>query len=233
MIYVNSTIYTYTDTYSPYGNRCQHLHDPFIMHGNGEDEEKHCTKATKDDSRVDRLYHHKVISVKQTNPLISPVVLDKRLSSDDNESMAFELTCQLVCNQNVDIFPSTDTDVAKVMSTSTIKAAALNEVQKLCIVLQMYDTNEKKMRDMGNTHCDYVYTPTCVMYGQQCMVLQTRYFRLLPVDGQPFISMSDIAAEVTVLEYRAGKMGCSPETFVCAHEVVFAEMGKMQSNHIM
>jgi hypothetical protein len=72
------------------------------------------------------------------------------------------------------------------------------------------------------------------MHGQQCMVLQTGYFRLLQVDQkQPFISMNDIVVEVTGLEYQAGKNGCSPETFVCAHEVVFAEMGKTQSNHIM
>ena len=69
------------------------------------------------------------------------------------------------------------------------------------------------------------------MSGQLCKVLQTRYFRLLPVDGQPFISMSDIAVEVSNVEYHAGKMGISPETFVSVHEVVFDASGRRQCNH--
>ena len=69
------------------------------------------------------------------------------------------------------------------------------------------------------------------MSGQLCKVLQTRYFRLLPIDGLPFISMSDIVAEVSYVEYRAGKMGISPEAFVSVHEVVFDASGRRQCNH--
>ena len=65
---------------------------------------------------------------------------------------------------------------------------------------------------------------------QPCMVLQTRYFRLLDSHQNcTTVSINDIAAEVPAEVYHSGKSS-SPNEFVCAHEVVFDSKGKHACN---
>ena len=67
--------------------------------------------------------------------------------------------------------------------------------------------------------------------GQPCMVLQTRYFRLLDINNLQHanITSSEVAVEVSLENYHAGKLA-SPEAFVCAQEVVFDSKGKRTCN---
>eukprot|EP00579_Thalassiosira_antarctica_P013682 CAMPEP_0201940868 /NCGR_PEP_ID=MMETSP0903-20130614/45991_1 /ASSEMBLY_ACC=CAM_ASM_000552 /TAXON_ID=420261 /ORGANISM="Thalassiosira antarctica, Strain CCMP982" /LENGTH=345 /DNA_ID=CAMNT_0048482781 /DNA_START=30 /DNA_END=1067 /DNA_ORIENTATION=- len=85
---------------------------------------------------------------------------------------------------------------------------------------------------MDDTHLDFTYASNECMNGQPCMVLHTRYFRLLDFTNlqQPTISTGDIVTEVPSEVYHAGK-SISPSTFVSAHEVAFDSKGKPTCNH--
>ena len=67
--------------------------------------------------------------------------------------------------------------------------------------------------------------------GQPCMVLQTRFFRILDIGRlrQPTVSVGEMVAEVSPQAYHSGK-NASPGDFVCAHEVAFDSKGKRTCN---
>ena len=68
----------------------------------------------------------------------------------------------------------------------------------------------------------FLYAPTHCIHGQPCMILQTRYFRV--VGGVKMVE------EVSVGEYERC---CGELVVVKADEVVFDSMGKRSCNHSM
>ena len=88
----------------------------------------HLTKATGSAAEPDPLYHQKTKDIEQTNPIVA-----NRLSNK-----TFMDTCKSVCNVGADILPrlSSSDNMGSIVAT-THNATALNELQKLCIVLQI------------------------------------------------------------------------------------------------
>ena len=70
------------------------------------------------------------------------------------------------------------------------------------------------------------------MFGQPCMVIETRYFRLMDMSllQLPEVSMADIVVEVPHEVYDAGKFSTTPGAFVCARVVAFDTKGKPSAN---
>ena len=143
---------------------------------------EHCTKAKKNGGAIpDRLYHHRVSSIRQVNPLIAPYTWENhRPSGSSDGSLDWKDTYDLVCNAAglgaASVFP-----VPAVLSPSrktrtgpgtghppyldviTNKnnppRGTLGEVQKLCVVLRMRDgTND--------SHLDFTYSPVHCEYSQ-------------------------------------------------------------------
>ena len=156
---------------SPYENRCQHLHDPLVMRGYGDDCEGiivpgHCTKATKDGSPVDCQYHHNINSITQVNSLIAPAVWSN-CSPTISKASAFERTYSMVCNAT-GLLPlpgghSTCTKSNTNMSYSdSVKLnspanTVFDELQKLCIVLRLLDMDEDVRESFiyRPDHCEF------------------------------------------------------------------------------
>jgi len=88
----------------------------------------HLTKATGSAAEPDPLYHQKTKDMEQTNPIVA-----NRLNNK-----TFMETFNSVCNVGADILPrlSSSDDMGDIVAT-THNATALNELQKLCIVLQI------------------------------------------------------------------------------------------------
>ena len=88
----------------------------------------HLTKATGSAAEPDPLYHQKTKDIEQTNPIVA-----NRLNNK-----TFKDTFNSVCNVGADILPrlSSSDDMGSIVAT-THNATALNELQKLCIVLQI------------------------------------------------------------------------------------------------
>lgn len=163
---------------SPYENRCPFLHDPRAKL-DGEESKRTIiipvkTKMHNGDAIVDRLYHHKNISVLQTNPIISPHTWEKcRPSRSDDDSKAFGDTYNLICNvEKADdsVLPSSGRRLTGggpvlsykdrvIMNSSSICDTVLDELRKLCIVLLFHDTDEIELAGEEETRFDYTYEP--------------------------------------------------------------------------
>lgn len=100
-------LYSYI-IFSPYGHRCKNLHDPRVKSSQDESSVvilEHCTKAKKNGGTIpDRLYHHHVASIRQTNPLISPCIWENCRPSSGSSSASSSTskdwidTYDLICN---------------------------------------------------------------------------------------------------------------------------------------
>ena len=163
---------------SPYENRCPFLHDPRAKL-DGEESKRTIiipvkTKMHNGDAIVDRLYHHKNISVLQTNPIISPHTWEKcRPSRSNDDSKAFGDTYNLICNvEKADdsVLPSSGRRLTGggpvlsykdrvIMNSSSIRDTVLDELRKLCIVLLFHDTDEIELAGEEETRFDYTYEP--------------------------------------------------------------------------
>ena len=113
----------------------------------------------------DRLYHLNLSSIRQTNPLVAPFVWDSRVTGGD-DLLEFEDTYNLVCNKgkNVVVLP-TGKETSKLRSRpagggiswvdvankNILGQEALDEAQRLCVVLQMLSKDESRL--------DFVYAP--------------------------------------------------------------------------
>ena len=155
-------------TCSPYGQRCKFIHDHHIinLHDHNVVTPDHCTKAKRNSNDIpDRLYHHRLASIRQVNPLVAPCIWEScrpfRLTDGAltrGPSMEFRDTYNLVCNLEPD---------ARILDWSTMAAApappgfdggipqaALCELQRHCIALRMHGAGD------NGKHLDFTYEPT-------------------------------------------------------------------------
>ena len=108
----------------------------------------HLTKATGSAAEPDPLYHQKTKDIEQTNPIVA-----NRLSNK-----TFMDTFNSVCNVGADILPRLSSSDDMDIVTTTHNATALNELQKLCIVLQI------------TLNDSFVYNPeNCKLYVCVCL----------------------------------------------------------------
>ena len=87
----------------------------------------HLTKATGSAAEPDPLYHQKTKDIEQTNPIVA-----NRLSNK-----TFTDTVNSVCNVGANILPRLSSSDNMGSIVATHNSTALNELQKLCIVLQI------------------------------------------------------------------------------------------------
>ena len=214
---------------------------------------EHCTKAKRNGYTIpDALYHRNLNSIRQTNPLVSPFTWDNRRPSRSSTStttvnidMEWQETYNNVCNSGpgINVFPKSAN--VKPVSSSLHRAAkgrgggggnssysdivnknnpqpALGELQKLCIAMSMYD---------DDSHLSFIYAPTDCLFGQPCMILQKRCFKLLDIEQceETTVSIDNIIQEVSLEVYNSGSFS-NPAAFVCVHQLAFDSKGKRSCN---
>mmetsp|Transcript_17112 Transcript_17112/g.35715 ORF Transcript_17112/g.35715 Transcript_17112/m.35715 type:complete len:768 (+) Transcript_17112:318-2621(+) len=227
----------------PYGTRCKFLHDPNIQ---GDENRyppwlEHCTKFKKKEPEIipDRLYHSKVNAIHQENPLIDPFIWEKcrpniEYATSSENSKEWLDTYNLVCNAGVPIFSG----------SNRFKSHKMSEAQKIAIVLSMHRESRVKIADNAhNQYLDFTYVPTHCINGQPCMILQSRYFRLLDCKSTPawgnkhgedrnvssFVSIKDLVEEISEDAYHDWTIGSS-NSMIRVHEVAFDSKGKRSAN---
>ena len=203
--------------HSPYENRCPFLHDPRAKL-DGEENNRTIvvpvkTKMHNGDAVVDRLYHHKNVSVLQTNPIISPHTWEKcRPSGSDDDSKAFEDTYNLICNVQKaadSVLPSSGRRLTGcgpvlsykdrvVMNSSSIHDTVLDELRKLCIVLLFHDTDEIELAGEEETRFDYTYEPKDCEFMFMIMMI----VHILSSLSRFYIVCDDLPSSFISLSYR-------------------------------
>ncbi len=127
----------------------------------------HCTRATKNGIIPDSRFHHQVASMKQVNPVISPLIWKHSIEEDDeNEDRMMDLkdvwavTYNLVCNSP----PTSDASIISLPSAPVTFVDAVNgvvsELQKLSMVMLIRGHK-------GGDYQDFVYRHThinCKVY---------------------------------------------------------------------
>jgi hypothetical protein len=140
-------------TRSPYGQRCKFLHDPRIanLYDHNVVAPDHCTKAKRNSNDIPvHLYHHRLASIRQVNPLIAPYTWDwcRPFCLTDGAlargpSMEFKDTYNLVCNSEpdakiLDWLAMTPAPAAPCAFDGGIfPRATLRELRRLCIALKI------------------------------------------------------------------------------------------------
>ena len=153
-------------TRSPYDHRCKFLHDPRTInsHDHNVVVPDHCTKAKRNSNDIpDRLYHHRLTSIRQVNPLVAPHIWEScrpfRLTDAAlarGPSMEFTDTYNLVCNSepNAKILDWSAMAAASApLAFGPIPLAALHELQRHYITLRMHGAGDNRK------HLDFTYEP--------------------------------------------------------------------------
>lgn len=117
----------------------------------------------------------------------------------------------------------------------------LTEEQRLSIALLM--SGGKYMSDQE----DYIYSPPHLVYGELCMILQTRYFRLVSADDAPKpasdassdtlgIDGLNSVREISIDEYNASRTpwdnrcSYSPKSTMVVRKICFGPCGEANAN---
>ncbi len=182
-------------TRSPYGQRCKFLHDPRIanLYDHNVVAPDHCTKAKRNSNDIpDRLYHHRLASIRQVNPLVAPYTWDWcrpfRLTDGAlarGPSMEFKDTYNLICNSEpdariLDWSAMTPAPAApRAFDGGIFPRATLRELRRLCIALKMHGVG-------GNgKHLDFTYEPKDCEFQAALFFLFSRSFRSRRVYNAP------------------------------------------------
>eukprot|EP00956_Cyclotella_meneghiniana_P035759 scaffold118047_cov35-Cyclotella_meneghiniana.AAC.1 len=195
------------DTYFPMKSRCTSLHDP-RLEGPVSSWLEQCKNPKKKSECAipDPLIHFNEVSRFQTNPIISSLQW-KQFGDDAN---AFAASYNLACNLDVSIMPNTnDNQPVKI----------IDEVYKLAIArdMQAKATSSDRNFIYSNQHC---------LYSQACLVLKTRYYRVINLQTCFDINIEHIVREVSQQEYNS-----RDPMMIKADEVVFDSKGKSECNH--
>ena len=177
------------------------------------------TSHTNIHSFIDRLAPHRDNSVHQENPLIPQSIWENcrplRRQGFPQER-EWRDTVDLVCNSAVSVFRP-----GRVPGPSS----KLSSLQKLCIIRSMRGGGGPfHPHAVSQAHRDYVFSPTCSLRSELCMVLQERYFFLPDVNfadaGE--VSPDDVVREITFGNFVAAlEYGFDPSRLVTADEVAF------------
>lgn len=188
-------------------------------------------KPAKNDPFIpDPNYHYRMKGTLRENPVIDPNFWDKcRPNREFNHGDEFRDTMDMVCNNNVTVFPPTQSAPGNKQITQvrpTAHHVAPSSVSYSSIVRNVSPTSQEAtnlaivLKMVHNTV--FTYTPTHYLNGQPCMILQTRYFQV----GEGF----GVVQEVSVVEYSQAS---NNDIIVRADEVVFDSKGKRSCNDSM
>lgn len=116
----------------------------------------------------------------------------------------------------------------------------MTEEQRLSIALLM-SCGDKLPR-----HDDYIYVPSHLIFGELCMILQTRYFRLLSSDeifrlecdapNEGLRTSLNSIREISIDEYNASRTPWdkrypySPQSVMVARKIAFGSVGEANAN---
>lgn len=190
------------------GNRCNSLHDPHVAGSNASWLNQFTKPKRKSLCAIpDPLLYHRDLSMFQQNPIV-----DHRVwSLFGDEKNDFEVSYKLVCNIEVPVFHP-----RFVLPQPSTK---LHEVYKLCIVRKM-------QAEKGPASHNFTYQNKQSLNGQPCLVLQTRYFRLLSIKPDAPNKIDNLVQEISVSEYDRNHI-----MMIRADEIVFESKGKYNCNH--
>lgn len=216
----------------PYGLRCGNIHDPRIVgkHTSWLPHSEVPVSSLETDLNVDKTHHELLASLSQENPLVPRLLWDNRPSlknasfavKNDDMSTEWKDVYALVCNL-ANLKEDFET------KSSSVYKMKLNELHRLSIALYM------------NGDCShargYIYKPRHLIYNELCMVLRTKYFRLLHphnftelncVSDRP--PLSHLVQEISVTEYeRSRSLWNDNENVVVVHELAFGCAGEQVS----
>ena len=156
---------------SPFGLRCNNIHDPriasdipsWLPHSDIP------VSSLQTDLMVDKSYHHHLAALNQHNPLVQNLMWNFRpsqkkpmLEGESNHAdVEWRDTYSLVCNM-ANLYSGKK--ITTTPGPSTGRIMKVNEIEKLGIALHMsYDAKP--------IHMDYVYKPKHIVYGELCMVV--------------------------------------------------------------
>lgn len=167
----------------------------------------------------------------QENPVIDPFSWGKcRPDREFNHGDEVSDTCDMVWNNNVTIFPQLEDgyhqQYARGRANAQLSATSPSVVSYSNIVRNTSPTSEEATTlaiALAMVNADvFLYSPTHCLNGQPCMILQTRYFRIV---GGP-----NVIEEASITEYSQGSNHC---IIVRADEVAFDSKGKRSCNRSM
>jgi hypothetical protein len=149
----------------------------------------------------------------------------------ETEGVEWRDTYSLVCNM-ANLYSS-----KRLSKSPTRKSKKVSELHRLCIAIHMSYNDES---DLG--HKEYVYSPKHMVYNTLCMVIQTKYFRLLKphkIDTSDENLANDppirsLIQEISKKEYESvnscwENLKYTPDEVVTVHELAFGCMGEVAS----
>ena len=147
---------THSCHHSPYFDRCKHLHGQQVLASpdvaaNSVVILDHCTRAAKD-GIPDSLFHHQVASMKQVNPVISPLIWDCMMNPKDIWAVTYDLVCNSPTRPDALSAPTFVDAVNGVVSE-------LSELQKLSMVVLIRGHGGGDYHDFvyGHSNCKVYY----------------------------------------------------------------------------
>ncbi len=180
----NSNTRSYGILCSPFGLRCNQLHDPrvasettsWLPHSDIP------VSNLDTDLTVDKSYHYNLASLNQSNPLVHNLVWGYRPSLKKSLSTSLDSQCTLSNEQDVTDVEWRDTyslvcNMANLYSckkpsklSPSGRSKKISELEKLSIALHM------SYNDSNPTHSNYVYRPKHMVYDELCMVVSPILF---------------------------------------------------------
>lgn len=234
----------------PFGLRCSNIHDARVASVNSSwlPHSDVPVSNLKTNLNVDKAHHWNLAALSQSNPLISKLIWGhrpslkkmgratgtspnhsdmERDSMEESAAVEWRDTYSLVCNlANMNVAAP-----FKGAKESTVPSLKVSELQRLCVAIHMGYC--KKRID------DYVYKPEHLVYNELCMVLQTKYFRLLKpknvtrsLDITSDTPITSFVCEISEEEYKGSKVfwdkryPFTPNEVISVHELVFGCMGE-------
>ncbi len=206
---------------SPFDQRCIGLHDPRVA-GSPENRawlphaETMINKVTEDGANVDKFYHERLASAYNSCPLYGFVPLVQQgpgtdIQDDANWHEFFAFVCNFWRLERMHELLSKGPQKEQASRGGVL--SHLSEANTLEIVLKMRE------RKMG---ASYTYSPTHLLHGELCMVLQTKKFQLQSILDRNNLQTTTLK-EVTEFGEETIPDHSSAEFFT--HEIAFGPVG--------
>ena len=213
--------------YSPFDLRCPFLHDPHVSskHVSWLPHAETSVNSIDTDVNVDRLYHQRASDIFSKTPFQDfEVARNWKLNDVGNKSSwtsFYKFICNIDWNSEVQ-FPK---------EWSQIKTGEVSELHRLAIAYKMHK------RKIG---ASYVYFPTHVIFGELCMILQSRAFQII---DNP-IQLHRELVNLTEIELPSSHKHCLESNevnafdigygngLVIAHEIVFGPVADPNARQI-
>jgi hypothetical protein len=212
----------------PFDQRCSGLHDPRVE-GSSLQWLPHAETVVNgvgpNGVNVDKLYHERLASVYSCSPIYGYVPPKKWKADASSTQLAWDDLYAFACNLDRQCIAvskyhfgfgyreSSKDCLASDRSPSDRLDRLTSELHRVLIAL--------KMRERKEGQC-YAYLPSHLLFGELCMVLQARTFRL--IDDRTHLDDPTLL-EVTSDNDPDDTQGHDEGTVITAHEIAFGPVG--------